>query len=256
MNTGYKLLFYCPVVKNCNCFRKLIENNYTITTCATEKSFLKSLKKRNPDAGIICLYNSGENEINEFLRLELNASKVPLISCTKELEADFITKATQKGIHRFLSAKTETGTIITLIDDVIKKGDLINFIEQIFPACFDKITYAKKIIAKIIEKFPHRISEDEIAKEINVSARWVYQQCKKAFDVTYIELIRIIWVYQAIRLIEKTDLDNNEIAIMLNYTEESNMARDFRKVLGINPTEVRKNLNNITAKQLFKIANF
>lgn len=41
---------------------------------------------------------------------------------------------------------------------------------------------------------------------------------------------------------QKTTLDNVEIAQQLNYSEESSLARDFRKELGYSPTEARKRL--------------
>jgi AraC-like DNA-binding protein len=54
--------------------------------------------------------------------------------------------------------------------------------------------------------------------------------------------MRCIWIHQALRLMQKTTLDNVEIAQQLNYSEESNMARDFRKELGYSPSEARKRL--------------
>ena len=47
-------------------------------------------------------------------------------------------------------------------------------------------------------------------------------------------------------------MDNNEIAFYLHYSEESSMARDFRKELGINPTEARQQLIKQKHQELLK----
>lgn len=249
----YRLLLYTPAVNNCKCFRELIRNDFDIMHHSSEKSFRENLIKLKSDAGIVCLKDAGEKEIDEFLRIEPYAGNIPLVCCTSEFNADFATKAAGKGISKFLSSELKTENIITIINDAIKEKHLNNFLEKKFPGCFDKSLYAKKIINKIIEKFPQRLTEENIAKEISLSARWMYQQCKNSFGITYKNLLRIIWVYQAVRLIKKTDFDNSYIAMQLNYKELSSMDRDFRKVLNLSPNEVRKKLSKLTANQLFEI---
>jgi AraC-like DNA-binding protein len=86
------------------------------------------------------------------------------------------------------------------------------------------------------------ITEPEMAKRLGISQRWLQKTCRQAFGKTFKRLMRRIWIHQALRLMEKTTLDNVEIAQQLNYSEESNMARDFRKEFGYSPTEARKRL--------------
>ncbi len=49
-------------------------------------------------------------------------------------------------------------------------------------------------------------------------------------------------VYQALRMMQGTTFDNAEIAMHLNYSEASSLARDFRKELGYGLTIARRRL--------------
>ncbi len=51
-------------------------------------------------------------------------------------------------------------------------------------------------------------------------------------------------------MMQHTNLDNTEIALQLNYSEESNLARDFRSELGYSPTEARRRLIQHTPEEL------
>lgn len=51
-------------------------------------------------------------------------------------------------------------------------------------------------------------------------------------------------------MMQYSSLDNQEIAMQLNYTEESSMARDFRKDLGYSPAEARLRLTHVTPEEL------
>jgi AraC-like DNA-binding protein len=145
----------------------------------------------------------------------------------------------------------ETEKISALIINAIKQNDLIKFIERKFPACFERSFYSRKIVDIITHTFPQRINERQLSKELNISQRWLQKECKKAFGITYNNLAKIIRVYQALSLLNKTTLDNYEIALQLNYANETNMTRDFKKVLNITPYEAKKQFVDYTPEQLF-----
>ena len=95
------------------------------------------------------------------------------------------------------------------------------------------------------------MSIEEISGKLNITPRWVQQQTKNAFNTTYKKLTRLMWVYFAVKFLHETNLDNKTIAAELAYTELSSMDRDFRKVLGISPNEVRKKLLFCTPQEVF-----
>ena len=67
--------------------------------------------------------------------------------------------------------------------------------------------------------------------------------------------MRRIWVYQALNMMQNTNLDNTEISLQLNYSDETSLARIFRKELGYNPTEARKRLIRYSPEELLTKSN-
>jgi transcriptional regulator GlxA family with amidase domain len=88
---------------------------------------------------------------------------------------------------------------------------------------------------------------------MNLSGRWLQNEFQEAFNASYKDLLRTIWVYQAVKLLQKTDLDNTDIALELNYKELSSMDRDFKTILNLSPNEVREKLGKVTIDKLFEI---
>jgi AraC-like DNA-binding protein len=257
-----KIIFY-KEKKNetCNCFNEAIKKEFDINTQPSKEDFLKAFNKEKIDAAVICLgldqsipsdkYN--EEKIKELNKFGSFIGFIPVLSCTRKLDPNFIRQAVDKGISRFLSSELDTEKVKALLDDAINQNEIKKFIELKFPGCFERSRYAKKILNIVICNFPRKIESEEIAKELNISRKTLYQQSKKAFNTTSRKLTRILRIYYAARLMEKSELDNTEIAMQLNYSEESNMARDFRKVLQMTAGEARKKLVVITSNQLFNL---
>lgn len=250
-SSKYKLLLNCNNQSGCRCFSELVERQFDINIIKEKTGLNQS--KPDADAAVICLNAAEKNTSEEFFIAATLATYMPVISCTEKLNADFISGAVEKGIKRFISADMEAENISALIINAIKQNDLRKFIEKKIAGCYERSIYTKKIIDLIIKTFPKRINEKELSEELNISVRWLQKECKIAFAITFKKLLRIIWVYQAVRLIENTDFDNNSLAMQLNYKELSSMNRDFRKVLNLTPNDARKKLASVSIDQLFEI---
>jgi AraC-like DNA-binding protein len=257
-----KKILLCQLHDNCKCSYSLLKKEFEINLHTSTESFFKALKESNSDAAVVCLNSEKslkgedhhfENQVRELTKFESFSGFMPLLSCTKGLNENFIHQAVDKGIRRFLSSDMEIEKITFLINDAIKQNELKKFIETKFPGCFERSSFAKKIIDEIVRKFPKRIYSDEMATKLKITERWLQHQSKKAFGISYKKLFKLIRVFHALRLMEKGDMDNNEISLQLNYTEESNMARDFRIVIGIPPNEARKKLSSNSSSQLIKL---
>lgn len=96
------------------------------------------------------------------------------------------------------------------------------------------------------------LGEDDIARPLGISRSWLQKLCRRIYHRTFKQLLRRIWVYHALRLMQHTNLDNGEIALQLNYSEASNLARDFRKELGCSPTAARLRLATQRPEKLFR----
>ena len=91
-----------------------------------------------------------------------------------------------------------------------------------------------------------------MSRQLRVSPNWLYKLCRQAFGMSYTKLLRRIWIYQALQMMRDSKLDNTEIALYLNYSEESSMARDFRKELGCSTTEARLHLTRQSPEEILQ----
>ncbi len=146
----------------------------------------------------------------------------------------------------------EEAKIKDVISEAIRRGGLKEFMASCYPGSFAVSPHVRKMIDEIIHAFPHRLHESEMARRLEISRSWVQKLCRQAFGLTFTRLMRRIWVHQALRLMQHTNLDNVEIAVQLNYSEESSLARDFRKELGYNPTEARQRLAEQSPEALLR----
>ena len=103
---------------------------------------------------------------------------------------------------------------------------------------------------EIIYTFPQRLTENDLANRLGISRSSLQKHWRKIFSQPYARLQRRIRVYQALRLMQHRKFDNTDIALHLNYSEESSMARDFHKELGYNPSEARRRLATHSPEQL------
>ncbi len=131
------------------------------------------------------------------------------------------------------------------------QDDLYRFVESIFPLYYAKHKRAAEITDCIINNFPRKIAEDEIAAELKVTKRWIQKICLTSFLITFTRLKRILRIYSALKLLNETNLDMMGISVYLYYSDETNMARDFKLELNISPTQARKMMMNKTPMELF-----
>ncbi len=130
--------------------------------------------------------------------------------------------------------------------------DLKNFLENHFRTLDNEALHLDEVISIIDKKFPQTISEDEIALRIKREKKTVQRVFINAFGMNYKKLIEAFSIYCSLILLCKTRFDITDISIKLNYSDLSNMDRDFQKVLGITPCRAREELKQITPDRLFR----
>jgi AraC-like DNA-binding protein len=137
-----------------------------------------------------------------------------------------------------------------IIIDAIRNHGLKEFLNGYFLNGNDISPYICKLIDEIVYNFPHRLNVTESANRLGIDRGWLCKLCKQTCGKSPTSLLRTIWVYQALRMMQHTNLDNLDIALHLNYTERSSMARDFHKELGCSPSEARVLLTNHSPEEL------
>lgn len=245
-----KLILYSPELTDCPHFSRIFNEEYKIITAQSEGEFIKGIKNLQVDVAIICFCSADENNIESLLRLDVLTGPVPVLTCSKILNPEFVRKAAQRGIERFLVCDMETDKVRDIINDAICDTGLKEYFKSRWQDKLELSPHVSKLIDEIIHLFPHRMKVEELAGRLGIDRGWLHKLCKQTFGRPPSALIRLVWVHQALRMIQHTNLNNVDIALQLNYSEESSMAREFRKELGYNPNTARKQLAEYTPEEL------
>jgi len=247
-----KIAIFAPQIPDCSCWKCLFNTEFEVEAFRSETDFIKNVRQESTDIAIVCLCSSPESEVDNIIRLEALSGAKPLLTCSKSLNHDFVKNAAVKGVNRFLLCTMDKETIQEIILEAIKHGGLREFLEEHYGENFSISPHIGKMLDEIIYLFPHRLSAHEMAEKLGISRSWQHRLCREAFGRSFSGFIRQIWVYQAMRLMNRTSLDNTDIALHLDYSEGSSMARDFRKELGYSPNEARRLLAKKNAGELMQ----
>lgn len=245
-----KLILYSREIAHCSCYDAIFNSEFDPEVTDSEGSFLDKIANPEADAAVICLCSAREEDVPEFLRLQALSRAVPVLICSKSLNSDFIDRAASKGVSRFLACDMAREDIRDIVFNAIKRGGLKEFLERSCPGSLDSSLHISKMIDIIVHTFPQRLSESEIAQRLGISRRWLQRLCRQAFGKTFSRLMRYIRIHQALQLMRHTTLDNADIALQLNYSESSHLARDFRSELGYTPHEARSRLASKNPEEL------
>ena len=249
-----KLIIYNQKSPGCSCFENIFNSEFMTELVGTPEQLLSKMKTYNPDAVVKCYCRAREKDVPELLRLDALTNLTPLIACFQTGSSEFVCTAAHSGAEYFLSCSWDRIKIVKVILEAIQYGGIKKFFKICYPDsfAFSSHPHIRKIINIIADTFPRKLNENEFAEQLGISTRWLRTLCKQAFKIKFNKLMRRIWIYQALRIMQLTNFDNTEIALLLNYSEEGSMARDFNKELGYSPTEARKLLANHIPEEMLK----
>jgi AraC-like DNA-binding protein len=101
--------------------------------------------------------------------------------------------------------------------------------------------FLKKLEEVIERNFSDpNISVDFLASEMNVSRSGLFAKVKALADITPNEMIQIIRLKHAARLLETKEYRVNEICYMVGFNSPSYFAKCFQKHFGTKPAEYAK----------------
>ncbi|MEJ2613570.1 MAG: AraC family transcriptional regulator [Ignavibacteriaceae bacterium] len=241
---------YSVEMADCPHYSTMFNEDYDIITAKTETEFFHKIHYLSVDGAIICFCSAREYDVENILRLDALTGPIAVLICSKILNPEFVSKAAQQGVEHFLTCDMETEKIVNTIDDAIRYIGLKKYFKLRWPNSLDSSPHVSKLVDEIIRFFPQRMKVEELAAKLGINRSWLHKLCKESFGRSLTALMRHIWVYQALYMMQNTNLKNLDITMQLNYSEESSMARDFRKELGCCPNEARKRLTEQNPEDL------
>ena len=136
---------------------------------------------------------------------------------------------------------------------IFATNNLPEFIEELCPECYSTYELAKEIVNVVSDKYPANcsITETKLAEKLNVTCRWIQKVCAASFHITFTRLKRVLRIYAALNMLLESEQDIFGIAIDLQYTDATNLARDFKIELHLSPTNAQPLLKKTKPNKLF-----
>ncbi|MBV1786944.1 helix-turn-helix domain-containing protein [Marinobacterium sp. D7] len=100
------------------------------------------------------------------------------------------------------------------------------------------------------------ITEEQLARFCNMRPLQFSRMFKKAYDVTFQEMLQQLRMKEATRLLENPDLQILDVALTVGYRDHSYFCRVFKKYLGVTPKTYQEQLlsQNMDEQQTLKQA--
>jgi AraC-type DNA-binding domain-containing proteins len=105
-----------------------------------------------------------------------------------------------------------------------------------YPAPVDHFEQAKQYISRNLAK---NLKVSDVAEHMKISCTHLYRIFKRELGLSPLQYIIDCKISEACALIKKTDLPLKEICFTLGFEYESHFFMQFKKTMGITPTEYR-----------------
>lgn len=245
-----KLLLYSQDLPSCPHYDVVFNHEFDLLATHREEEFLETVRTEEPDVVVLCSCASTQRDAESLTRLASITGPLPTLLCTKNYDPSFISAVARRGMNRFVQCEMAVDDVRSIIFAAIRGATLRPFLQS---CCSDETRsnrLVSKLIDEIVHSFPRRLSAVEVSQRMGISTRRMQMICRESFGRTYTQIMRKLWVYHALLMMKSTNLDNAEISFQLGYSEESSLARLFRKELGFPPSDARQRLQSHSPESL------
>ena len=192
-------------------------------------------------------------DIRKFFKniLEENTKKYELSSATVQLLVDEVHITTVKVIKN-VNPDDRVDFSIEKLGRVATLEEILEYYYAIYQMLADKLDEIaddkqeadeldRKIIKCINEQYmDSNLSLQYLTERFGVSNKYISLMCKKHLGVTYLQYVQEKRIRAAIELMETTDDALEVIAGKVGYTNILTFRRNFKTVMGVNPSEYKK----------------
>ena len=136
------------------------------------------------------------------------------------------------------------------IRDAATVEEIFAYYRQVFSACLEeapsgdaeeKERSLEDEICQYLEEhlYDPELSLNSAAAQFGVSTKMIGLICRKKYNQTFLNYVRDRQIHHAAELLRETDLSLEEIAAQSGFTNILTFRRNFKAVMGVNPSEYR-----------------
>ena len=136
------------------------------------------------------------------------------------------------------------------IRDAATIDEIFAYYRQVFVACVEEIpnqegekgeSNLEEEFCRFLEEhlYDPELSLNSAADQFGVSTKMIGLICKKRYGQTFLSYVRDRQIHHAVELLQKQDLSVEEISAQCGFTNILTFRRNFKAVMGVNPSEYR-----------------
>lgn len=226
--------------------------NNKIYTYLEERKFLKyiqtgdSISARNYGAKLI--QNNSELLSNNQLQSLKYKIVATITLMTRQVIKTNVPLEDAYGTSDIYIRKVDSADSLNRLNEVFMRS-IIDFCSLVKK--YIKSTYpfwTRNCIEYINQNLHKNIKLDDIAKEINMDSKYISVQFKKITGESLVTYINRKKIEESKFLLQNTKLSILEIAIMLNFTDQSYFTKVFKKYTNLSPKQYRNQFKNTREK--------
>lgn len=229
----------------------VFSENYRVLATADGEEGLKMARERIPDLVICDVMLPGKSgfDVCQSLKSSVESSHIPVVLLTAMSANQQIKEGLKTGADDYLVKPFDPGLL------QLKVGNLIETREKL------RRRYLKAALSEgepiddsdpdrdFLEKLRNLVAENlsepdfgvpDMARHVGVSTSILYKKLRALTGTTVNEFIRMIRMKRAEELLESGRYNVNEVAIAVGYNDSRYFSREFRKIIGKYPGNVRK----------------
>lgn len=229
------------------------DDHYKVYEAADGEEGFRKAVKHTPDIVIsdIMMPNIDGIEFCKKLKEEISTSHIPVILLTACSLDEQRINGFQSGADDYISKPFNSDVLVVRVANLIESRKHLKelFRESLFSANAQEnaTNMEKTFLGTLRELIEKNLSDSELKVEdlgqnIGLSHTQLYRKVKSLTNLSPNELLRIMRLKEAYRLLSTTESNVSEIAYKVGFTSPSYFAKCFKDYYNESPTEFLKKL--------------
>lgn len=244
-----KILFLSDDFQITRVLHNVLSSSFSLLSISNLDTLLSMIPQYRPHLLLIGPYKERKNLIKQIQRLKRNKNCLPIVFVGNRFSSEFIFKLGSLKVDHWIDLNRGLKYLKN------KLSEFLNF--NIYKINLNLFSIDEKSLSPVIldvinileKNFPQMKNSMQIARKIRISREHLSRKFKKETGYSFQYFKTCLKVAAAIELMKEGARDISHIALVeLDYSNVSNMTRDFQKVVKCTPVEVLKNINNFHFK--------
>ncbi|GGM99173.1 hybrid sensor histidine kinase/response regulator [Dyadobacter beijingensis] len=234
--------------------RDLFHANYNVLEAENGLRGLELAEEHLPDIILSDVMMPEMNGLDLSMRLKTNlaTSHIPVLLLTARMQSEQVIEGLRAGADDYLIKPFDSRVLQLKVNNLIRLRDEQKERYRSSISAEDPDpgrSIAQDVNEAFIVKLKYMVTEsisdsdfgvNELAKQAGMSVSVLYRKVRSLTGMTVNDFVKTIRFNEAKKLLESGVYNVSEVASIVGYDSARHFSNEFKKVFGLNPSEVRK----------------